>query len=545
MTQRYCESCGNLFDAKSTAGVTPPGRYLCPSCATKEAGKESSSDEAAGDSVMEKGAGLKKSVGAGDKSKEGVKLTFRCPGCNALLSSRKIDKRSRLTCPKCNEKVILNPDGTSELLSKPAPHMKKMDIPEKKSFSDQDLERLLDFGETQPIGKDTGQAAPTPRPPSGRKTPAPTPPQPSVPESPAGPQYVSDEEEEKMKFLDQIQGPGGKAPPPPGPKTLDAEIPSRAKLKAPPPPRKKLTRFGTDRQKSDSVEDRLDTARRKRAATRNNILAVIFIILPVLVGVLAYYAASKKVEEGKEQSGFGKIIKDVGIRVKPGLIAIGKDILKQEPAKPEEKPAESEEKPGEEQGKEAGTPSGDKEFLPKDEEKVPEQPKETPAEQPAETPEKPTETPEKPAETPEEPVETPEKPAETPEKPAETPEKPAETPEEPVETPEKPAETPEKPAETPEKPAETPEKPAETPEKPAETPEKPAATPEKPSETTEKPAETPEKPEEKPKKTGVKICPKCGKPAPMDATRCPWCPYEYPPPKKEDEPKKEEGAKTQ
>jgi DNA-directed RNA polymerase subunit M/transcription elongation factor TFIIS len=522
MTQRYCESCGNLFDAKSTAGVTPPGKYLCPNCATKKASEEGES-EAPGGSVMDKGAGLKKSVEGGDagEKQEDVKLTFRCPGCNALLSSRKIDKRSRLTCPKCNEKVILNPDGTSELLSKPSPHMKNMEIPDKKSFTDQDLERLLDFGETQPITKDSGQAAPTPRPPSGRKKAAPAPPA----ESPASAEDEYEKEQEKLRFLDQVQGPGRKAPAA-SPKTLDSEIPSRPKPKGP-PSRKKLTRFGTDRQKSDSVEDRLEAAKRKRAAVRNNILAVVFIVLPVIIGVVAFYTASKKPEEGKEPSGFGKLVKDMGARIKPGLLAIGKDILKQEPAKPEEKPAEPEQKPEEEQGEEAGTPGGDEESVP---------------EQPGETPEEPTETPEKPAETPQEP-------AEVPDKPAETPEKPAETPEEPVETPDKPAETPDKPAETPEEPAETPDKPAETPEKPAETPDKPAETPDKPAETPEKPAETPEKPAEAPEKAEFKFCPKCGKPAKKDALKCPWCPYEYPPPKKEEEPKKEEpkkeeGAKT-
>ena len=433
MTQRYCESCGNLFDASSTAGVTPPGKYLCPSCAAKEASKEDSAEASGvGESVMDKGAGLKKSVEGGEAEKD-VKLTFRCPGCNALLSSRQIDKRSRLTCPKCNEKVILNPDGTSELLSKPSPHMKKMEIPEKKEFTDQDLERLLDFGETQPITKDSGKPAPTPRPPSGRKTPAPAAPK------PASSMSEEEEREERLKFLDQVQGPGGRAPAA-TPKTLDSEIPSRPKQKSP-PSRKKLTRFGTDRQKSDSVEDRLEAAKRKRAAIRNNILAVIFIVLPILVGVGAYYAASKKVENKEEESGFGKLVKNVGARIKPGLIAIGKDILKQEPVKPKEEPPES--KPDEQQDKEEGDTTGEEGFLPKDDKETTDKPEETPAEQPEEKPVE--ETPEKPAETPEEPAETPEKPADSPEKPEETPEKPAETPEKPAETPEKPAETPEKP----------------------------------------------------------------------------------------------------
>jgi DNA-directed RNA polymerase subunit M/transcription elongation factor TFIIS/ribosomal protein L40E len=522
MTQRYCESCGNLFDAKSTAGVTSPGKYLCPSCATKQASKEGDSAAPGGDSVMEKGAGLKKSVDTG-ASQEAVKLTFRCPGCNALLSSRKIDKRSRLNCPKCGEKVILNPDGTAELLSKPAPHMKKMEIPDKKSFTDQDLERLLDFGETQPITKDSGRAAPTPRPPSGRKTPAPAPPVPAPASS--GPQYMSDEDEDRLKFLDQVQGPGGGRVPAAGPKTLDSEVPSPPKQKAP-PSRKKLARFGTDRQKSDSVEDRLEAARQKRAATRNNILAVVFIVLPILIGVVVFSVASKKAGSEAEESGFGKLVRNMGARIKPGLIAVGRELLKQEPVKPEEKAPESEKQP------EETTP-----------EKSPETP-EKPAEQPPVTPEKP-------AEQPGEPAETPEKPAETPEKPAETPEIPAETPEKPADTPEKPAETPEKPTETPERPVETPEKPAATPEKSADTPEPPPETPEKPTEAPEKSVGTPGKPAENAQKDGIKICPKCGKPAPKDALKCPWCPYEYPPPKKEEEPKKEDepkkdnGARTQ
>jgi DNA-directed RNA polymerase subunit RPC12/RpoP len=351
---------------------------------------------------MSKGAGLKKSVG----TQASEKLTFRCPGCNALLSSRKIEKRSRLTCPKCSEKIIINPDGSAELLTKRAPHMKKMDIPQKqKAFSDQDLERLLDFGETQPIGKDAARPAPKPRPPSGRKEPAAPAPKPAAVPAPAppdafsGPQYLSEEDEERKKFLDQVQGPGGKRPGT-GVKTLDAEIPSPPVKKAP-PARKKLTKFGTDRRKTESVEDRLVTAKTKRAATRNKILAVIFIILPLLVGVIAYYNASRPVEEGKEESGFARLIKSIGAKTEVGALAINERVLRLKP---------------------------------------PEQP------------EKPAEQPEKPVEQPEKPVEQPEKPAEQPEKPAEQPEKPAEQPEKPVEQPEKPAEQPEKPAEQPEQP---------------------------------------------------------------------------------------------
>ena len=170
MTQRYCESCGNLFDSTATAGQTPEGTYLCPNCALKRPAGEPAGEPTEpvrpGTDVMQKGSGLKKSVAAAGG---GDKLTFRCPGCNALLSSKKIEKRSRLTCPKCKEKVTIDPDGSAELLTKREPHMKQADIPKKqKIFSDKDLEHLLDFGGKQDEGPALGGDAPTPPPDASR-----------------------------------------------------------------------------------------------------------------------------------------------------------------------------------------------------------------------------------------------------------------------------------------------------------------------------------------------------------------------------------------
>jgi DNA-directed RNA polymerase subunit M/transcription elongation factor TFIIS len=473
MTQRYCEACGNLFDSTATGGATPAGNYLCPNCATKEAaGKSvpSAGDSAPPDSdMMSKGGGLKNSV----DQKTPKKLTFRCPGCNALLSSRPIEKRSRLTCPKCNEKVIINPDGSSELLTKRAPHMKKMNIPQKeKVFSDKDLERLLDFGETQPIGRDAAIPAPKPKPPSARKKPAAPAPAPAAPQGQedfSGPQYTSDEDEERKKFLDQVQGPGGRKPTS-APKTLDAEIPATGKKV--PTGRKKLTKFGTDRRKTESVEDRLEAAKTKRAATRNKILAIAFIVLPLLMGVILFYNTNKAVEEGEEPSGLAMLVKNIGSKARLGALAINKQVLRQTPMEREE----------EQQEPEAGqTP---------------------PDEQPGQ--------PEKPAE------EEPEKPVdETPEEPVDE----TKEPEEPVKKPDEPAEQPEKPTEKPEEPAEetkTPEKPVEKPEEPVEetkTPEKPVSEP------------VPKKPKAKTIK-----CPNtgCGRTILKSETTCPWCGQEIP-----------------
>lgn len=504
MTQRYCESCGNLFDAKATGGTTPDGTYLCPSCATKQTDSPVAAADAAG-SMMEKGGGLKKSV----SEAEPEKLTFRCPGCNALLSSRKIDKRSRLTCPKCSEKVIINPDGTAELLTKRAPHMKKMDIPQKqKVYSDEDLEKLLDFGETQPIRKDSHRPSPTPRPPSGRGEPVaeqqtPVPPA-SAPDAPAGPQYVSDEEEERLKFLDEVQGPGRRKPTS-GLKTLDSEVP--APPKKVPAGRKKLTKFGTDRHKSESVEDRMEAAKLQRASTRNKVLAIAFLVLPLLIGVIAYYNASKTAEEGAEESGLAKLVKAVGSKAKAGALAVNERVLKQEVVEPpSEEGTEPEEGTGEpdtsspEPPETPETPEAPLEPLTGE----PEQPEQPPAE--AGTPSEPEPEPETPKETPPEPEppSEPEKPAE-PEQPEE-PEKPAEP--EPEKTPEKPAEP------------ETPRQP-EAPKEPAEKP----AVPEKP------PVEKTTQPEPEKKQQDIKTieCPNCGKTILRDAQKCPWCGAQTPP----------------
>lgn len=331
MTKRYCESCGNLFDAELDAGSGASGKYLCANCAAKQAPVPGA--------MMERGAGLKKDAGAVEE-----KLTFRCPGCSALLSSRKIEKRSRLTCPKCSVKVVINTDGSAELVSPPAPAVKQAEAPQgEKLFSDQDLDKILEFGETQPMD----QAVSPPAPPKQEK--------PAASTKISGPQYLSEEDEARMKFLDEVQGPGGRRP---GaqPKTLDMETPLAPKKV--PTTRRKLGRLGTVGQKHETIEERIEARKARRDASRNKVVSVFLIVLPILAGALAYYSATRTPEPGSEESAFVRLIREIGGRVRKGALAINERALHQEVTEPppepvrQEKDTEQEVPAGQEPGEE-------------------------------------------------------------------------------------------------------------------------------------------------------------------------------------------------
>lgn len=389
MTQRYCEACGSLFDADMVTDAVSGKKYLCPACVKKQA-PQPGAPEAEGESMMEKGGGLKTDAGALDE-----KLTFRCPGCGALLSSHKVEKRSRLTCPKCNKKVVIHPDGTAELTAPPPPQpvAKEAQAP-RQPLPDQDLEKLLEFGETQSMDQ---VVTPPAIPPEQEKAPAST--------KLSGPQYISEEDEERMKFLDEVQGPGSRRP---GsmPGTLDLEVPpSRKKV---PTTRRKLGRLATVGQKHETVEERIEASKRRRAASRNKVLAVIFFLLPLIVGGIVYYSASKPRKEGKEESAIAGFIKEIGSTVRNSALVLNERTLGQEvverPQEPEveegtgekpgeqKKPAEQEPDEGEQQPAEApGEESGEVEEPPALPEEVPD---EVPPEEGSDIPEEPQETPE-------------------------------------------------------------------------------------------------------------------------------------------------------
>ena len=141
------------------------GHYYCSRCAAKLAGAR------AGAAPSAFSAPLRDSAAPVDD-----RVKFRCAGCGALLSSKRVSRKSRLRCPQCRTELFLNPDGSVE----PVVKTKQPSIPALKAgmsrpqtgFSREELEQVLDmqkgsYGEPDEMAA-VGQkpvAAPPPPPP--------------------------------------------------------------------------------------------------------------------------------------------------------------------------------------------------------------------------------------------------------------------------------------------------------------------------------------------------------------------------------------------
>lgn len=137
------------------------GHYYCSRCAAKLAGAAPSAFSAP----------LKDSAAPVDD-----RIKFRCTGCGALLSSRRVSQKSRLRCPQCRTELFLNPDGSVEPVVKTrqssTPALKTGISRPQTGFSREELEQVLDLqkgsygkpDETAAVGQKPVAAPPPPPP---------------------------------------------------------------------------------------------------------------------------------------------------------------------------------------------------------------------------------------------------------------------------------------------------------------------------------------------------------------------------------------------
>jgi len=183
MDARFCERCGAVTESPQVVD----GHYYCRRCAAELTGGASAA--ASPDSAPSpSSAPLRDSAAPVEE-----KIKFRCTGCGALLSSKRVSQKSRLRCPQCRTELFLNPDGSVEPVVKvrqPSTPAAKMGASRPQTgFSREELERALDMqkssregpDETAVVGKPPAAAPPPPPPkPAPKGTAAPRKPVPRM-----------------------------------------------------------------------------------------------------------------------------------------------------------------------------------------------------------------------------------------------------------------------------------------------------------------------------------------------------------------------------
>jgi len=142
------------------------GHYYCGRCAAKLTGAR------AGAAPSAFSAPLRDSAAPVED-----RLKFRCAGCGALLSAKRVSQKSRLRCPQCRTELFLNPDGSVEpavrVRQPPTPAIRSQKPHPPTGFSPAELEQALDMqkggcGESDKMGAVGGKpyatAPPPPKP---------------------------------------------------------------------------------------------------------------------------------------------------------------------------------------------------------------------------------------------------------------------------------------------------------------------------------------------------------------------------------------------
>jgi len=140
MEARFCECCGALTESPQVVN----GRYYCSRCAAELTAGRAASAARTDSSPSPSSAPLRDSAVPVEE-----KLKFRCTGCGALLSSKKVPQKSRLRCPQCHTELFLHPDGSVEPVVKvrqpSTPPAKRGASHPQTGFSREELEHALDM----------------------------------------------------------------------------------------------------------------------------------------------------------------------------------------------------------------------------------------------------------------------------------------------------------------------------------------------------------------------------------------------------------------
>lgn len=110
MEARFCEGCGALISAEDVDLIATKGKYLCNDC-QKKSSMSFMPTQAMSVNALKK----KESTGRRRMEKTAARMTFRCKSCDTKLSIKRVNTKSKLTCPKCKEKLIIYPGGRVEL----------------------------------------------------------------------------------------------------------------------------------------------------------------------------------------------------------------------------------------------------------------------------------------------------------------------------------------------------------------------------------------------------------------------------------------------